>query len=658
LASERPEAVDAGDAKRAVAAGPIEPGDSAVPAKPDPRSMGGRAGASPAREYQRRLDQRREEVQTWARRERAVSFSRLAVMIALLVTAWLSIQSELFSPWWIVLPVLVFLALVIVHRRILERVALATRSAAYYEAGLARIDDRWAGTGATGERFLDEHHPYAIDLDLFGSGSLFQLLCTARTAAGEECLASWLLAPAEPAAIRDRHRAIEELRPRVDFREELWRLAESVTQGVHAERLLAWAGADTRPPSLALRAGLAAIAALQVLGAAAWAFLGWGPTLLLAALLLHTLAVLALRARLAHALQGAQGAGRELEVLASLLSRLEREPFTSPRLQALRTELRAAEEAAATEGRTTGSPPGAADDSAIPTREIARLDRLADLLESRKNPLFAPIGLLLVWVPQLALATEAWRARVGHRVARWIAIAGEIEALAAFSGYAYEHPNDPFPEIVDGDRPLLDGVGLGHPARPESSFVRNDLRLDDATRVLVVSGSNMSGKSTFLRTVGTNTVLALAGAPVRARRLRLTPLQVGASIQIHDSLAEGQSRFYAEILRLRQILGLAKDGAAVLFLLDEILHGTNSHDRRIGAEAVIRSLLRHRTLGMVTTHDLALAQIAEDPATPAVNVHFEDEITEGRMRFDYRLRPGVVRKSNALALMREVGLEV
>jgi DNA mismatch repair ATPase MutS len=158
--------------------------------------------------------------------------------------------------------------------------------------------------------------------------------------------------------------------------------------------------------------------------------------------------------------------------------------------------------------------------------------------------------------------------------------------------------------------------------------------------------------------VGTNTVLGLAGAPVRARRMRLARLSVGASIQIHDSLAEGHSRFYAEILRLRQILALAKEERPLLFLLDEILHGTNSHDRRIGAEAVIRSLLRHRTIGLVTTHDLALARIAEDPEVAAENVHFEDEIVSGKMIFDYRVRPGVVEKSNALELMREVGLEV
>jgi hypothetical protein len=605
--------------------------------------------APPADEYRRRLDGRLAEAARWAGIERTVSYSRLVVMLALLVAAWLSIQSGLFSPWWTALPLLAFLVLVIVHRRVLERGAVAARAARYYEAGIARMEDRWSGSGPTGARFHDERHPYAVDLDLFGQGSLFQLLCTARTPAGEACLASWLLAPATVEAVRERQEAIHELRDRLDFREELWRLAESVTEGVHADRLRAWSEALVRTPAPALRAGLAAIAVLQILGVTGWAFLGWGPTLLLAALLAHTLAFLALRARIQRALEGAHGAGRELTVLANLLARVESETFASRRLRALRSEL----DRGLARDQTTATASGSS-----PAREVARLDRLVDLLESRKNPIFAPIALLLVWVPHLALATERWRAQVGARIARWIEIAGEIEALAALSGYAFEHPEDPFPHLVEEDEAILDGAGLGHPTRPAAFFVCNDLRLDASTRVLIVSGSNMSGKSTFLRTAGVNVVLALAGAPVRARSLRLSPLRVGASIQLHDSLAEGQSRFYAEILRLRQILGLAKEGQPVLFLLDEILHGTNSHDRRIGAEAVIRSLLRYRTIGLVTTHDLALARIAEDPTVPAENVHFEDEIVGGKMRFDYRLREGVVRKSNALELMREVGLEV
>jgi DNA mismatch repair ATPase MutS len=188
--------------------------------------------------------------------------------------------------------------------------------------------------------------------------------------------------------------------------------------------------------------------------------------------------------------------------------------------------------------------------------------------------------------------------------------------------------------------------------------VRNDARLDRDCAVWVVSGSNMSGKSTWLRTLGCNAVLALAGAPVRARSLRLSALAVGASIRVSDSLQAGESRFYAEVKRLRRIVDLAGADTPVLFLLDEILHGTNSHDRGIGAAAVVRGLVARGAIGLVTTHDLALARIADELAPRAANVHFEDHLEDGRIAFDYRLRPGVVQKSNALALMREVGLEV
>jgi len=182
--------------------------------------------------------------------------------------------------------------------------------------------------------------------------------------------------------------------------------------------------------------------------------------------------------------------------------------------------------------------------------------------------------------------------------------------------------------------------------------------MGEGSRVLLVSGSNMSGKSTLLRAVGINTVLAMAGGPVRARRLRLSPLQVGASIRVNDSLQEGSSRFYGEITRLRRIFDLAGGDPPLLFLFDELLQGTNSMDRRIGAEGIVRALVERGAIGLVSTHDLALAEISGPLNVQIRNVHFQDELQEGRIRFDYRLRPGVVAKSNGLELMRSIGLEV
>jgi DNA mismatch repair ATPase MutS len=317
---------------------------------------------------------------------------------------------------------------------------------------------------------------------------------------------------------------------------------------------------------------------------------------------------------------------QDLALFSSVVARIEREEFTSPLLARLRGEL-----------RTEGDPA---------SRRIARLNRLVEFIDSRDNFFVRLLEPVVLWTPQLVFAAEAWRARSGAYVPRWVAATGEIEALASLAGYAFEHPADPFPEFVE-DSPVFDAIGLAHPLL--TSGVPNDVHLGPQT-LLLVSGSNMSGKSTLLRAVGVNAVLALAGAPVRARSLKIAPLNTGASIRVTDSLQEGSSQFYAEITRIRNILDLP---SPALFLLDELLHGTNSHDRLIGSEGIVRALLARGAIGLVTTHDLALAVIPN-----ARNVHFEDRIEDGKMIFDYRLREGVVEHSNALDLMRAVGLDV
>jgi len=258
---------------------------------------------------------------------------------------------------------------------------------------------------------------------------------------------------------------------------------------------------------------------------------------------------------------------------------------------------------------------------------------------------------------QVAFAAERWRQAHGGALRLWVDAIGQMEALLSLASYSFEHPSDPFPEFVDGAA-SFDGEELGHPLVPAATCVRNSVSICGETRVLLVSGSNMSGKSTLLRAVGLNVVLAMAGAPVRARRLRLTPLQVGASIRVNDSLQEGSSRFYAEITRLRQVVDLAGGDLALLFLLDELLQGTNSKDRRIGAEGIVRALVNRGAIGLVSTHDLALTDIGAAVAGHLRNVHFQAELANGRITFDYKLHDGVVTKSNGLELMRSIGLEV
>jgi DNA mismatch repair ATPase MutS len=268
-----------------------------------------------------------------------------------------------------------------------------------------------------------------------------------------------------------------------------------------------------------------------------------------------------------------------------------------------------------------------------------------------------PFAAVWLWTTQLSMAIDAWRAAQGPAIGGWLRAVGEFEALCALASYSAENPADPFPEIMTGQA-RFDAEGLGHPLIAIEQCVRNDVSLGDPVRALVVSGSNMSGKSTLLRSVGVAAVMALAGAPVRAASLRLTPLAVGATLRVQDSLQAGKSRFYAEITRVRQLVDLSRGPLPLLFLFDELFHGTNSHDRRTGAESVLRGLLDRGSIGLITTHDLALAEIVSALGPVSVNVHFADHFENGEMRFDYRMRPGVVEHSNALALMRAVGLEV
>jgi len=356
-------------------------------------------------------------------------------------------------------------------------------------------------------------------------------------------------------------------------------------------------------------------------------------------LLLTALLSRALVPRMAPVLAGLERPVAELRVLALLLARLEAEPFDDPRLLSLQAALRQG-------GRTASA-------------EVARLAALAHRLESANNQFFTPLAFALLWRPLHAVALERWRSACGGAVARWLDAVAELEALSALAGHAYERPDHAVPEILDpGDGPRLEGTAVRHPLLPGA--VPNDVRLGgEGPRLLLVSGSNMSGKSTYLRTVGVNVVLALAGARVPAARLSLTPLHLGATLRIQDSLATGRSRFYAEIERLKALQDLAGGAPPLLALLDEILHGTNSHDRRIGAEAFLRTLLDRGAIGLVTTHDLALTGLAAAEGSGRVrNGHFEDQVREGRLDFDYRLREGVVGHSNALELMRSVGLEV
>jgi hypothetical protein len=591
----------------------------------------------PAAEYRRRRDGRRADVAVAERRSTQLSWARVAAFALTIGAIWAAATHRV-PGVAVAAPAVAFFVLVVVHDRADRARKRALRAVDYWERGLARIEERWVGHGEGGARFYDDAHPYARDLDLFGKGSLFELLCTARTRSGEETLAQWLLVPGAGDAVRARQEAVKELRERLDLREKLALAGEDVRAEVDPQGLSRWGAAAPVLVRSAAWLGVGVLSLAGVVALSGWFAQRWTVLPVLVILPVVALVMRAYRDRVAAVHAGVDRPGRDLAVLALVVGLFEKEQFAAPRLRALADRLRHGDEPA--------------------SHQIARLATLVDWANAQRNQFFAPVGWLILWPVHFAYAIEGWRARSGADVARWIEVIGELEALAALAGYAYERPSEPFPEIVDGG-PRIEAEALGHPLIPRARCVHNDLTLGGGElRLLVVSGSNMSGKSTMLRTVGINVVLALAGAPVRATRMVVSPLQVGATLRIQDSLAEGASRFYAEITRLKQLVDLSRAQPPLLFLLDEILAGTNSHDRRIGAEAIVRGLLDRGAIGLVTTHDLALAEIADALAPRARNVHFEDRMVDDKLEFDYRMRDGVVQHSNAIALMRAVGLEI
>ena len=593
---------------------------------------------TPREEYEKRRTRWQAERSTAERLFVRIGNWRLLLGIVEAVLAYFVFGPHLVPIWLLFLPVLAFVVLAAWHSRVMRRRILADRALRFYSRALTRLDDQWQGAGNAGDRFADSSHIYSGDLDLFGKGSLFELISNTRTAAGENTLADWLLEPASREEVLSRQSATAELKNRLDLREDLALLGSDIQADVHVDALHRW---GTAPPVVfpsALRLVAALLAVLGIVLLIAF-FAQKVPFWALAAVVGANVVIgYLLRSRVNSVLHSAETPGHGLNVLSLVLARLEREPFDSPHLLDLRAQL-----------TVEGTPASV---------RVAQLRRWIDWLDSSDHLLVKAIRPVVLWREQIAMGIENWRRHSGQHVSQWLRAVAELEALSSFASLAFEHPQWTFPTLSETAEGCFEANALQHPLLPSSRCVPNDVALSGDLRLLIVSGSNMSGKSTLLRAVGLNCVLAWAGAPVAAGHLSLSPLQTAASIRVTDSLLDNRSRFFAEISRIRQIVDLTKGSRPVLFLLDELLSGTNSHDRRIGAAAIIHKLVHSRAIGLVTTHDLALSHIQQDLDGSAQNVHFDDQIVNGQIEFDYCLKPGVVTHSNALELMRAVGLEV
>jgi hypothetical protein len=592
---------------------------------------------SPVDEYKRR--QRLHEQQEKAFESRHITFGyvRLLLVFAIATTAWASLLHHYLSPLFTVLPVLAFVVTAVMHARVLRRQSVAHRAAEVYRKGLARIEDRWPRTTQRNlPADLIASSLYAADLDIVGKGSLFELLCVARTRVGELCLLEWLLTAAPLETIYQRQQAVFELRDLLDFRERMAISGQDILTGIAPETLKDWAVSSPGSLNEWLRWLAVVLAALAVCAAFVW--LKYGIFLpLLAVLLVEGALARFLKSQMLAVLKGTEKSFQTLKLFSALLREVEQETFQTAHLNTIKRTLVSEQTAA--------------------SNAVSALGNLVSYQDALHNPLLKFLDLPLMYSVHLAFAIQRWRHKHGSAVNSWLDALAQIEALLCLAAYSYEHPDDPFPSFINGTA-SLEAQGIGHPLIPMETCIRNSIGLGTETRVLLISGSNMSGKSTLMRTVGINVVLAMCGAPVRAKQMQLTPLLIGASLLVNDSLARGTSRFYAEIERIQAICELArKGGLPVLFLLDELLQGTNSNDRLVGAQGITRELMNSGAIGILTTHDLSLTAI-ENGEGWIKNAHFEDHIVNGKMQFDFQLRDGVITKSNGLELMRLIGLKV
>ena len=595
-------------------------------------------GVDPRTHYEEGVKARTLDAERAERKSRIIGSVRLLLIIVAIVSlgvvAWAHLAEN--RPIWVAFTISLvgFGVLVVVHGRVIRQKDRAAAAMRFHEHGLARINGTWRDLPFATEVNAAPNHPFAGDLDLFGKGSLYHFVDRTETRFGRTHLASWLRGGVGtfPADVKSRQDSVKDLKERLVFRENLFALGALLgEQKPDPAPMIAWAEgavAFTFPSFLPILTKL-----LPCLTLAAIFFHSQLPKgVWLGLVILQLVIVAPLRKGVKQVLEAASSREGALTAYGEMLRLVEHEKFDSALLTTLRDRVQGA------------------------TVAMGELSTVLAFVDARHNEVFRLfIAPVLLWEANGAFALEKWRNRHGARVRAWLEALGEIEALCSLASLAFDEPTFSFPSFATTAR--FNAKTLGHPLIAPKNRVSNDILLGDPNpHALIVTGSNMSGKSTLLRAVGVNAALALAGAPVCAESLDIGECRVATSMRISDSLEGGISHFYAELQKLKLVIDLARGPKPVLFLLDEILHGTNTRERLIGARAVARELVAAGAIGAISTHDLAIGDLEQELGSRVKNVHFEEQVVDEKMTFDYKLRDGVVQSSNALRLMKIVGL--
>ena len=561
----------------------------------------------------------------------------ICLIILLIVQLWMTFVNHKLSPAISALPLIGIALAFRRHEKLKATSSELADRAEFYQRGIDRLTGAWQGNGATGEEFARPHHLYQWDLDIFGKGSLFELLCTTRSEVGAERLASYLLDPVNLEETRSRQSAVKELKLATALREEIALLGKYNFQDCSRQLLRSWLNMPLlhapRSVSVVLLTCSILCASLGILGLTTlvgWSYLA--PFLIPLAMMQFGIAAFYSR-RVRPLLENLEPLTNEFTVLLDALELMEHREFCSPKLLSLVQEMRCQNASS----------------------HVRKLQQLVGQLNRRKTDVVYLPALFLAVGTQIVLALERWRCEHQEDLKVWLDCWAEFDALNALASYAHEHPENVFPEFTE-EAAIFEARNLGHPLLADDTCIGNDVVLNPKSRFYLISGSNMAGKSTFLRAIGMNAVLAYAGAPVRAINVRMSQFAVCASISISDSILEGKSKFMAEVERLKATIDAMQGRKPVLFLIDEILSGTNSRDRRLAAEAVIRCLIAGGAIGVLSTHDTALSEIANVSELRGCNVCMEGENPKDPLEFNYLVKAGISKRSNALAIVEMLGI--
>ncbi len=591
-------------------------------------------------EYQEQLSRCLQEARHLDRSHRYIGYCRMLAAGWAVVGLLLVVTSQIGPPPFSVVASLALVFLLAPVLASLEaRIARNSSKQQFYSDLLARLTGNWRSKTDTGEDLAARDHGFMWDLDVLGRSSLFQFLSACQTEAGRRQLVAMLSEGVGSQEIRRRQGAVRDLASRLRFREELYVGTGVLTKAARTDSILSWVRSASLESigTLRLVCGFSSIGSLAIIAYALAAPSRETVFLCCLVLVLQFGLWLFVRRRLTSDVRKVEELGRDLTHVANVLTVIECEVFDSELLSAITARLH---------------------DGTTPSSRLTKdLLRLCDLLEARRNQFVALLGPFLLYGTQVLLACEHWRQRHGLGLKHWIAAVAELEALASIAGFAYEVPNSPYPMFVDTSL-VFECVNISHPLLPAQAAIPNSITINDRQKLLLVSGSNMSGKSTLLRTMGISYVLGRAGGPVLATRATMTPCEVVVSIRTSDSLSSGRSRFSSELQRIQGLVDLVHTSSPVLLLLDELFSGTNSFDRFDGAVCLMQFVATATcAIGTITTHDRSVTKWAESQAS-LINVHFENRFVDGQMVFDYRLKAGASKRGNAKALMRSVGLPV